>query len=129
MQGHLIGGILVDALNDINFAMARPVGAEHPERRPGAAGASRHVGQIQDHQALVVAVLAGQTDAVATVTAGNIVVVHADIDGATGGTDQAVRRGGRVIDIIHVTVGGVGFLKHQISARPGKPVLNQISGG
>lgn len=112
MQSHLVGGILVDALNDINFAMAGPVGAKHPECGPSSAGASGHMGEIQDHQTLVVGVRAGQTDAVATVTAGDIAVVHPDIDGATGGTDQTVRRGGRVIDIVHVAVGGVGILKH-----------------
>lgn len=112
MQGHLVGGILVDTLNDINFAIVRPVGAEHPECGPSSAGASGHVCQVQDHQALGVGVLAGQTDAVATVTASDIAVVYTDVDGATVGTDQTVGRGGGVIDIVHVAVGGVGFLEH-----------------
>lgn len=86
MQSHLVGGILVHALNDINFAVVGPVGAEHPECGPSSAGASGHVCQIQDHQALGVGVLAGQTDAVATVTAGDIAVVNTDVDRATVGT-------------------------------------------
>jgi hypothetical protein len=37
-------------------------------------------------------------------------VVHTNVDRATGGTDQTVIRGGGVIDVVHVAVGGVGIL-------------------
>jgi len=128
VQGHLVGGTLVDALDDIDFAIVGPVGAEHPECGPGAAGASGHVSQIQDHQTLSVAVLAGQTEAVATVTAGDIAVVYTHVDGATGGTNQTVGRGGGAIDIVHVAIGGVGFrvkVEHIEKRRVGAIVIHQ----
>lgn len=30
VKGHCVGGLIVDAFNDVNFAASRPVGADHP---------------------------------------------------------------------------------------------------
>jgi hypothetical protein len=30
VEGHLVGGLSVDALDDVDLAVGRPVGADHP---------------------------------------------------------------------------------------------------
>ena len=53
MQRHLIGGLQVDAFNNVDFAASRPVRTQEPESRPGAA-ADGHVCDIGYEEPLVV---------------------------------------------------------------------------
>ena len=129
VEGHLVGGILVHTLDDVNLAVVGPVGAKHPANheisfristismfheniqcRPGTADATGHVLQIQNHQTLIVSVGAGQTNTVTARAAGHIGVVNANVDGTTRSANQAIAGGRRLVDIVHVTFGGVRVL-------------------
>lgn len=111
VQGHLVSGLVVDAFDDINFTIGGPVGAKHPECRPGAAHATRHVGKIEDDKAVLVCFGAFEADTLPARLAGGVGVVHADVNSiAGGGVDQTVALGDIAIDIVHVAVGGIGVL-------------------
>jgi hypothetical protein len=43
---HLVGVVGVDALDDVDLASVGPVGADHPERRPGACGNNKDKEEI-----------------------------------------------------------------------------------
>lgn len=53
MQRHLVGGLQVDAFDDIDFAAGGPVGTDKPESRPGTA-ADGHVCDIGYEEPFVV---------------------------------------------------------------------------
>jgi hypothetical protein len=46
-----VSGRLVDALDDVNLTVVRPVRAYQPESRPGAAVAARHVCNVSKEEA------------------------------------------------------------------------------
>lgn len=74
--------------------------------RPGATGTTRHVGEVEDEETVIVALFAGDADALTSVV-GDVVVVNAHVDGAVGGGDQATVLGGGTVDILDVAVGWV----------------------
>ena len=59
MEGHVVHALVVDSLDDIDFARFRPVGANHPKGWPGAADTAGHVGKVEDDKAMVVLGSAG----------------------------------------------------------------------
>ena len=79
MQRHLVGGLQVDAFDNVDFASRGPVGSHEPEGRPGAA-ADGHVGDISDEETFVVGF--GGADAHAGTTGvGDAGVVYAHVVG------------------------------------------------
>ena len=63
VQGHVICLLVVYTFNNIDFSLVGPIWTHRPECWPGATDASRHVCHIQDEEARLVALVAGQTDA------------------------------------------------------------------
>lgn len=58
--------------------------------RPGAADAAWHVLQIQDDEAVRVALCAGEADALPAAAAGDVGMVYAHVDGAVGENQAGV---------------------------------------
>lgn len=52
VQGGLVDGLEVDALDDVDLAAVGPVGADHPEGGPDPAGGAGHVGQVDGDEAV-----------------------------------------------------------------------------
>ena len=65
MHGHLIGGLEVDAFENIDFAACGPVGPNEPEGGPCAAS-DGHVSYVGDEEAFVVCFCRGDAHAGAT---------------------------------------------------------------
>lgn len=63
VQSHVVRLLLVDSLDDIDLPAVRPAGTHHPERRPGAANAGRHVVYVDDEKPELIRGAAGQSDA------------------------------------------------------------------
>ena len=53
MEGHGIVVLLIDTLDDVDFAVFRPIGADEPEGWPHAADAAWHVGDVGDEETFV----------------------------------------------------------------------------
>lgn len=54
VQGGLVVGHEVDSLDDVDFAVGRPIGPNSPKGRPNAARVARHMFQVGNKQAVVV---------------------------------------------------------------------------
>lgn len=80
VEGHLVGGLVVDAFNDVDFAVAGPVGAEHPESWPRPADTAWHMGQVKNHQPLGVFAGTLQANTLSARVVGNVCVLNADVD-------------------------------------------------
>lgn len=111
MQRHAIVARIVDTLQDINLPIRRPrAAAEHPERRPDAADAPRHVRDVGDEEAFVVGFLAGDADGGAA-GGGFGGAVDADVDGVGGlggGADEFEGGGGGLRVVFYEAGGWVG---------------------
>lgn len=110
VQGHGIAALLVDTLDDINLSVGGPVGADGPERRPGAAHGTGHVGKVKDEQALVVGGSRGQTDTLATTSGGSVGVVNTNVGAVTLRSDQTGTGGSVLVDVGDIPGGRVGVL-------------------
>jgi hypothetical protein len=102
---------LVDTLDDVDFAVVRPVGAIGPEGRPRATSAAGHVLQVEDKQTGLVRLLAldahGITARAVRAEGGGPVNAHVDV--AVGeNVDEASALGGCLIDVVHKAVGRIG---------------------
>lgn len=75
--------------------------------RPGAADAAWHVLQIQDDEAVRVALYAGEADALPAAAAGDVGMVYAHVDGAVG-ENQAGVLCGVAVDVRDEAAGWVG---------------------
>ena len=53
MKSHLVLGLVVDAFDDVDFAVVGPVRTEHPEGRPGTADTAWHVEDVDDDETVV----------------------------------------------------------------------------
>ena len=108
--------MLVDAFDDVDFAVVGPVGPDHPERRPGTAGGAGHVGHVGDEEAVVVGFLAGEADRGAALR-GDVCGVDADAGiGAVGAGDldevnEVGGDGGGLVNVGDESVGWVGTCK------------------
>lgn len=111
VEGHLIGGGSVDALDDVDFAGLGPCAlAEEPEGGPGAA-ADGHVGDVGDEEAFVEGFVGGDSDAAAAGGAlGCVVDAEVACVAVVGDpADQAGVFGGVVVVELDEAVGGVGL--------------------
>lgn len=79
--------------------------------RPRSTDTAWHMGQVQDHQSVLVCTGTLQAHALSAGRAGDVLAVHADIDRATGGADEASPACSRTIDIAHVAIGRVRVLE------------------
>lgn len=81
--------IQIDAFVDVEFALVRPVGTDHPESWPRAAVAAGDVGEVGDDEGLVVGSFALEADAVSAyaVWVQGAPGVDAHVDGIVLGAD------------------------------------------
>jgi len=61
MEGHLVGSLVIDPLDNIDFTRQGPVRSNGPEARPRGA-ANRHVGGIDDKETAIVTLLRCDTN-------------------------------------------------------------------
>lgn len=106
VQGHGVCGLLVGALEDVDLARVGPVGAEHPEGGPGAAGRGGHVRDVGDEEAVRVGGLGGEAHR-GPALGGDVGVVDVHEDLGVGGGGEAA--GGGVVggEVGDEAVGGV----------------------
>lgn len=112
VEGHGIGGGAVDAFDDVDFAGLGPIGADEPKGGPDAADAAGHVSDVGEEEAMVVCLVAGDTDALAARVGRGGGVIDAHVGGVTivtDGADHLVLHGGGVVDILHEPGRGVRF--------------------
>lgn len=115
MEGHGIGGLGIDALDDVDLARVGPVGAKRPEGRPLTAGAAGHMSEVENDEACIVRLFGGDADRVAATAGGNVLTVHAHVDGIVLGADQAGRLSGGLVDVVHIAMSGVIGLEIVVS--------------
>ena len=127
MQGHGVICVVVDAFNDIDFSVVRPIGTKQPERRPdkisaeGAAAKPKdarkdkpctansawHVGDIKGEQTVGVGCIARDAHAVSAGPVGNMGAVDTHVDKVVIGVNIAVLGCCVLIDIVHITSSGI----------------------
>ena len=110
VHGHDVFGLVVDALDDVDFATVGPVGTRHPEGGPDPAGAGGHVVEIEDNEGVCVLGFARDADAVSTAAGGYVGGVRPDGHLAVGGADEAIGLSGVLVYVVDVAVGGIVFL-------------------
>lgn len=114
VEDNLVRLVLVDTLNDIDFAVMRPVGANRPERGPRSTDAAGHVCEVDNIQALVVVLLTLDTNGF---TAGSLgaqlrLVIHTHVEAAAGGdVDQAAALSIALVGIGDEAIGRVGLVE------------------
>lgn len=109
MHSHGVLGLVVDAFDDVDFAVVGPGGPGRPEGGPDAAGTAGHVFEVEDYEAVRVLLCACYADAVATASAGDSRGVGADDYGAVEDIGEVFLLGGAGVDVVDVAVGGVVF--------------------
>lgn len=107
VQSHLVGGLVVNTLDDVNFAVVRPIGTDHPERRPGTANTAGHVVQIQDHQTMGIGIGAFQAHTRSARVAGSVYGIDANINGVVSSLDETTAFSSRSVNIVDIPIGGV----------------------
>ena len=110
MHGHGVLTLVTDTFDDINFAIVRPAWSSHPESRPNAAGASRHVLEIEDDKSMSVLFGTCNTNAVSPAPSSSLGGIGFDSDNAIGSADQAIGSGSVPVNIIYIAMGWVIFL-------------------
>ena len=128
MQSHGVVCVVVDAFNDIDLSVVRPIGTKHPERGPDkisaevsaaktkdaqkdipcAANPAWHVGYIKGEQTVGVGCIARDAHAVSAGSVGNVGAVDTHVDKAVFGVDIAVLGCCVLIDIVHITSSRIG---------------------
>lgn len=109
---HLVAHSNIHALNYVDLATRRPIRANQPKCWPDPTVASRHVSEIADDQALVVAFVAHQAD---RVTAGaswryRIRVVDSEVDLVALSLEKAKGLGLGLGNVGNEATGRVGYL-------------------
>ena len=84
VQSDGVGGLGIDAFDDVDFARRRPVGAEGPEGGPDAADAAGHVGDVGDEETVSVGFVGAHADGASTTGWIDSCVVDAKVDGSVG---------------------------------------------
>ena len=128
MQSHSIVCVVVDAFNDIDFSVIRPIGTKQPERGPDkisaegspaktrdarkdipcAANSAWHVGDIKGEQTVGVVCITRDAHAVSAGSVSNVGAVDTHVDKAVISIDIAVLGCCILIDIVHVPSSGIG---------------------
>ena len=108
MEGHAIFLVRVDTLDNIDLAAIRPrrVYSVRPEGGPGAASLG-HVGKVTDEEAVVVGLLAFDTDGGTAVGADLFSVVGAEVDASGKEPGKTLVVGGLGGNVVDKTVGWV----------------------
>ena len=86
--------------------------------------------QIEDDKGVVVCLLAFEADTISASPRRDICAVNADIHEAVIGIDEPVTLGGRLVDVVDVSTGGVGFclkVEHGEKVRSAVVILEDIA--
>lgn len=110
MQCHEIRALAIHPLDDIDFPIGGPgVRFRGPERGPGAAGAGRHVGEVEDDEGVRVGLEALHAEGGAAGGRGRGGAVDAHVNFPIGeGFEEAGLLSGGAVEVGHVALGGVG---------------------
>ena len=106
MQCHVVGGLIVDTFDDVYLTPGWPLRSECPECWP-CATTNRHVSQVDDDKAMIVALLAFKSDTVPASTRRDICVINADVHDAVVGIDETVVLCRRLIDVVDISLGWI----------------------
>ena len=114
VEGHGVVVLLVDTLDDVDFAVFGPIGADEPEGGPDAADAAGHVGDVGDEETFVPGLfgLDAQGGTAGLGVGDDVCVVDAEEDGrGVAGVGHHGEFGGGCVEAgleFDVAVGGVG---------------------
>jgi hypothetical protein len=106
-----VRGLRVHALQDVDLAAVRPVGAVGPERGPHAADAAGHVRDVGDEEAMRVCFVAGDADGGAAAGWVGRTGIDAHVDLVVGRAHHAGGLRGALRDVRDVAVGGVAAVE------------------
>lgn len=104
MQRHSVRRLLVNALEDIDFAIVGPVWSYCPECRPSSADRIRHVPDVGNYETMIVRFLARKTNAGPAPPGTYASIIYSHIYGIVVGVDEAHILRGPFGYVVNVTV-------------------------
>lgn len=72
VQRHCVGRLVVDAFDDVDLTVTRPIGSGHPESRPDTARRSRHMLEIEHNKSMCIFLVAREPDTIAAAAGGDV---------------------------------------------------------
>lgn len=105
---HEARGIKVDTLNDVKFTIRGGLGAFQPIGRPASALSTGHMREVKDKEAMIVDLLALDSDAVTSTSCGNIGIVDSHVDAAVVVCSQQASVDRICLtEVVHVSIGRI----------------------
>ena len=107
MKGHDVLCVRVDAFDDIDLAIRRPVRSYCPECRPCTTDPTWHMSKIEDDQPMIVGILAGEADTTSTRSRRDIGEVDAHVCCTVVCVDEAGSLSTCLIDVVDISLGRI----------------------
>lgn len=127
VHSHRVLRLIIDALNDIDFAIVWPARTSHPESRPNPTGTARHMFEVEHNQTMRVLLGACHADAVAATARCYIRGVRLDSDNTVVNVDKSVTLGCCLVHVVDIAMSRIIFCikSHQIEKVAARVVISQ----
>jgi hypothetical protein len=105
--------LVVHSLEDVDLTSVGPFGTKHPECRPDTTGASRHVRNVGNEEAMVESSAGSDTNGSSAGLWVHGVVVNAHVNALVGKSGKLVLIGNLRVDVLHESFGRVRSVKER----------------